>query len=145
MSRSGYSDDLDALDLGRWRGRVASAIRGKRGQAMLVELRDALDSMPEKSLIVEELITPEGDCCAMGALAKSRGIDVSQIDPEDADQVAALFDVSPCLAQEISYENDECGHTDYVQDGDRYRAILETPEQRWMRMRSWVEKHIKTA
>jgi hypothetical protein len=32
MSRSGYSDDND--DVALWRGRVASATRGKRGQAV---------------------------------------------------------------------------------------------------------------
>jgi hypothetical protein len=45
MSRSGYSDDLDPLALGRWRGRVASAMRGKRGQAFLREMLAAMDAM----------------------------------------------------------------------------------------------------
>ena len=31
MSRSGYEDGLEMWDLIRWRGAVASAIRGKRG------------------------------------------------------------------------------------------------------------------
>ena len=35
MSRSGYTDDLDAKRYGLYRGRVASAIRGKRGQRLL--------------------------------------------------------------------------------------------------------------
>ena len=55
MSRSGYCDDLDPLDLGRWRAQVASAIRGKRGQKLLKELLTALDSMPKKELIANEL------------------------------------------------------------------------------------------
>jgi hypothetical protein len=46
MSRSGYSDDHSEWDLIRWRGAVASAIRGKRGQAFLRELLVALDAMP---------------------------------------------------------------------------------------------------
>jgi hypothetical protein len=37
MSRSGYSDDLENWSLIRWRGAVASAIRGRRGQAFLRE------------------------------------------------------------------------------------------------------------
>lgn len=44
MSRHGYSDDChdDILSFGQWRGQVASAIRGKRGQAFLKELIAAL-------------------------------------------------------------------------------------------------------
>ena len=38
MSRSGYCDELEQSELAMWRGQVASAIRGKRGQAFLVEL-----------------------------------------------------------------------------------------------------------
>ena len=56
MSRSGYIDDLDdPLELGRWRGRVASAVRGKRGQRLLRDLLDALDAMPEKRLVADVL------------------------------------------------------------------------------------------
>jgi hypothetical protein len=39
----------------RWQGVVKSAIRGKKGQAFLKELLSALDAMPEKKLIAEEL------------------------------------------------------------------------------------------
>lgn len=84
MSRSGYSTDLDDWDLIRWRGQVASAIRGKRGQKFLVDLLAALDALPQKSLIVDEL-QEEGQVCAIGALGLSRGLDMSKIDPEDAD------------------------------------------------------------
>lgn len=48
MSRSGYSNDGENIAM--WRGQVASAIRGKRGQAFLRELVEALDAMPEKRL-----------------------------------------------------------------------------------------------
>jgi hypothetical protein len=43
MSRSGYVDDVDQKDLAMYRGAVASAIRGKRGQALLREMREAMD------------------------------------------------------------------------------------------------------
>lgn len=131
MSRSGYTDDgEDSWADIRWRGAVASAIRGKRGQALLIEMRDALDAMPVKRLIREELVTPEGDVCAMGAVAVKRGTDVSKVDPDDPDQVAKTFGVSEALVREISYEND-----------DRSAS----PEERWDYMRKWVEKHIKAA
>ena len=124
MSRHGYSDDPDPLDLGRWRGRVASAIRGRRGQRLLRDLLAALDAMPEKRLIAHEL-EQDGEVCALGACARLRGIDVSDIDPEDSGRVAAVFDIAEPLAREIVWENDE----DWTD---------KTPEARWARMRKWV-------
>lgn len=130
MSRSGLSDDCDdnwAYIM--WRGRVASATRGQRGQRLFVEMLDALDAMPEKRLIAHDLIN-EGAVCALGALAVAKGIDVSHLDPDDPEPVAKTFDIATCLAQEVVYWNDEGGWR-------------ETPEQRWQRMRDWVAKKIK--
>lgn len=84
MSRSGYTDDGDNWELIKWRGQVASAIRGKRGQAFLRELRDALDALPEKKLCYHELQRKDGACCAIGAVGRARGIDMTDLDPEDA-------------------------------------------------------------
>ncbi len=129
MSRSGYSDDLDDWAMIKWRGMVASAIRGKRGQQFLRDLVGALDAMPVKELITGEL-EQEGQVCAIGALGIARGIDMSKIDPEDPPQVAGAFNIAECLAQEVVFENDEqCSH--------------ETPEQRWKSMRGWVASKIK--
>ena len=131
MSRSGYSDDCDGWDLVRWRGAVTSAIRGKRGRAMLLELRDALDAMPEKALIAHELVDAAGSFCTLGVIGNARGLPLSEIDPEDSDQVAKLFDIAPALAKEIVFENDEGSWRD------------ETPHGRWARMRQWVENAIE--
>jgi hypothetical protein len=129
MSRSGYDDycDIDTWSLIRWRGAVASAIKGKRGQSLLVEMRDALDALPEKRLAAGILVD-DGDVCALGAVALARGLDVSEVDPEEADVVAELFGVSPALVREITYENDDCGSW--------------SPEKRWAYMRRWVERQI---
>jgi hypothetical protein len=63
MSRSGYSDDYDdGNSLAMYRGVVASAMRGKRGQAFFRDLVDALDAMPEKRLIEGDLIREEPPC-----------------------------------------------------------------------------------
>ena len=46
MSRSGYTDDME--DMWQhicWRGAVASAIRGRRGQAFLREMLAAMDAI----------------------------------------------------------------------------------------------------
>lgn len=168
MSRSGYHEDLEPLALGRWRGRVASAMRGKRGQKLLCDLLAALDAMPEKRLISDVIEVSaaadeqdaqawaklfddpaaagryrdhfvktrpteykEGDVCALGALGRVRGLDLTALDPEQTDGVAAAFDIAEPLAREIVYMNDECGWN-------------ETPEQRWKRMRNWVAAQIIT-
>ena len=48
MSRSGYSEDVDDnWDHIRWRGQVASAIKGKRGQRMLREMLGAREVVYE--------------------------------------------------------------------------------------------------
>jgi hypothetical protein len=61
MGRHGYTDDSDdVLDLGRWRAQVSSAIRGKRGQRFLRDVIRALDALPEKRLIKNDLVNEEG-------------------------------------------------------------------------------------
>lgn len=103
MNRSGYVDDCDdTLAYGRWRAQVKSATRGKRGQAFLLELAKAMDEMPEKILIAGELINDDGDCCAIGVVCKSRGIDVSKIDCEEPEQVGNAVGIARQLAAEIA-------------------------------------------
>lgn len=132
MSRSDYSDDCGGdWQAIMWRGAVHSAITGRRGQAFLIEMRDALDEMPEKRLVAEEL-TVGGDVCAMGAVARKRAIDMAEMDPENYDGVACKLGIASALAREIAYMND---------DGVGYRN-KETPEQRWRRMREWVDQKI---
>jgi hypothetical protein len=132
MSRSGYSDDCNGWDLIRWRGAVTSAMRGKRGRALLLELRDALDAMPEKVLIAHELVDAAGSFCTLGVIGSARGLPLADIDPEDSDQVAKHFGIAPALAKEIVFENDEATWYD------------ETPQQRWTRMRAWVDRALET-
>ncbi len=131
MSRSGYTDDCDdALAAGRWVAQVKSAIRGKRGQAFLREMIAAMDAMPEKALITDELVTAEGDCCALGVVCKARGIDVSRIDIYNAAQVGKVLGIAGQLAAEVTYWNDEWGDS------------RETPEQLWVRMRAWADSKL---
>jgi hypothetical protein len=132
MSRSGYCEDYD-WDEGQanlYRGAVASAIRGKRGQTFLREMLAAMDALPEKKLIAGELETANGAVCAIGALGKARKIDMANIDPEDAETVAHLFGISDKLAREVVYTNDEWF--------DR-----ETPEHRFEKMRAWIITQIR--
>ncbi len=129
MSRSGYSDDCEYLDL--WRANVDRAIAGKRGQAFLRELIQSLEAMPEKKLI-QHALWESGEVCAIGSVGLKRGLDMARLDPEEPDQVGKAFGISTILAQEIVYENDE-------------RAESQTPEERWARMHSWAKSHLKVA
>lgn len=161
MSRSGYSDDYD--DEGRgglWRGAVASALKGKRGQAALRELLVALDAMPAKELASESLVTEEGAFCTLGVLGHARGIDMTPIDPEDYDAVAKAFGIAPAAVREIVYLNDEyTSDTKWVEFeitgpvrpywpdyGRHVRGVsmpdLEARAKRWAYMRAWVAKQI---
>ena len=125
-------DDVSLRDLHMYRGQVLSAIRGKRGQDFLRELAVAMDGMPQKSLIRGELIDSRGQCCTIGVVCKSRGVDVRNIDVEEPEQVAQAVGIARQMAAEIEYENDEGS-----------RAVTEeTGEQRWRRMRQWVSLHL---
>lgn len=141
MSRSGYCDDNE--DNWRhicWRGAVTSAIKGKRGQAMLVELRDALDAMPVKRL-VREVLQAEGEFCTLGVLGAKRGIDMGHLDPDCSEDVSAAFGIADAMVREIVYENDEFFGNYKMVDGEQ-KWVRETPEERWIRMRKWVDQQI---
>jgi thiamine monophosphate kinase len=131
MSRSGYSDDCcdDQWQMIMYRGAVKSAFKGKRGQAFFREMLAALDALPQPMLISGDL-ERGGAVCAIGAVGNARGIDMSGIDPEDAETVAGKFGVATCMAREIVYENDEY-----------YRN--ESPLARWVRVRRWVKSQIR--
>lgn len=125
MGRHGYSDDCENYAM--WRGQVASAIRGKRGQAFLYDLISALEAMPEKKLIRNELVE-NGQVCALGAVGVSKGINLEDIDPYDYDALANKFGVAHQLIREIEFENDENGGS--------------SPEDRWVHIHSWAKNHL---
>jgi hypothetical protein len=137
MSRSGYSDDGDSdYPLALWRGAVASAIRGKRGQAFLKEMLAALDAMPAKRLINGRLIE-NGEACAIGAVGLARGIDMNKLDPEHYDAIAKVFGIPEALVREIEFENDDQDYWGSFTSGEW------TPERRFERMRAWVVKQLE--
>ena len=169
MSRSGLFEDdgEDHLAHGRWRGAVASAIRGKRGQAFLRELADALDAMPNKWLVGGELQSEDGCHCTLGVIAHKRGLEVSSMDVDDYDYIAASLGVNVKIAQEIMWENDESfsdwEYVDVVICGpmrppfheprrgwvhERHKRCVRVIKQdvglkRWQHMRDWITKNIK--
>jgi hypothetical protein len=131
VSRSNYNDDNDDnWQFICWRGAVASATNGRRGQAFLREMLDAMDALPEPKLVASEL-EADGAVCAIGAVGKARGVEMSKLDPEDIETVSSVFGVSEALAREIVYMNDEWG------------SYKEMPEERYYRMRRWVKASIR--
>jgi hypothetical protein len=133
MSRSGYTEDYgddDPLALGRWRGVVESAIRGKRGQKFLREMLLALDALENKTLIGGELQTYDGGVCAIGAWGAAKGINMMEIDPTDYETIAGTCGIATPLAQEIMFMNDEA----FWRNG---------PADRYKNMRIWIEAQIR--
>lgn len=159
MSRSGYSDDCDGWALIRWRGAVNSAIKGQRGQAFLREIIAALDALPEKRLVANDL-EANGQFCTLGAVGNARGTPLKNVDPDDRKSVADLFNISEALAAEIMYENDDSFYTysyefvDIVICGpmrgweSHTRSVRqEIPakrmeEVRWNNMRNWALRNL---
>ena len=135
MSRSGYSDDYEYMGL--YRATVDRSIRGKRGQAFLREMAAAMDAMPVKRLIAGEIENDSGEVCAIGTVCKARGMDASKIDYDEPESVGRAVGISRALAAEIEFENDERPSWGY------WTGRTETPEERWVRMRKWVEENIQ--
>lgn len=147
MSRSGYNDnycDDEPCQFAMYRGMVASATRGRRGQALLKDILIAMNGMPVKRLVADDLEQADGSVCAIGAAGRLRGVDMSGLDPEDAESVAGRFNIADCLAREIVWMNDENDYTkERVYESGRWRWRPETPEERFTRMRKWVRSQIK--
>lgn len=170
MSRSGYTDDFDYYDPlahGRWRQAVKRALEGKRGQALLRELVEALDAMEDKRLYPGSFATAEGEFCTLGVLGAKRGTKMDDLgDEDDCDTqlVGRRFGIAPAMAAEIMYLNDEylveewhwgevdlCGPVrPYWPDwGKQTRDIRVHNEnhaaERWQRMRAWAVENLALA
>ncbi len=165
MSRAGYNDDGDGdnWSLIRWRGAVASAIKGARGQALLRELAAAMDAMPEKVLIAGAAAA-DGCVCTLGVVAQARGLDLQALDADmqdwEWDSIAKQLGVSPALVREVMWENDEvfgddrwiefevCGPMrQHWPDWGKHKRTALVPDptagaRRWRYMRDWVAKHL---
>jgi hypothetical protein len=135
MSRISYSDEEDypgQFEL--WQANCRRSIAGKQGQEELRELHAALIALPDKRLVHGELVSEDGEeVCAIGAYARRKGLDLSKFDPEDAsDEVGITAGMPALVAWKVVEMNDvELSHV--------------TPEKRYERMLSWVEKQLGLA
>lgn len=142
MGRSGYSEDWcyeNPGELNLYRGNVDRAIAGKRGQRLLRDLIAALDELPKKELIDGELEIVDGQLagsvCALGAVGRRRGIDMTDLDPYDAQAVAEAFDIAEPLAREIVDIND-----DVIFD---FRQPEVERQKRWRYVRTWAQLRLR--
>lgn len=158
MSRSGYVEDFDCDDdlaHGRYRGQVASATRGKRGQTFFKDALDALYAIPVKELEAKSLRTEDGGFCTIGAMLKHREIDMSEFYDDDDDQcdhLSGKLDVAHQLVREVIWANDEHPLYSWGQMHYEWRIELgksvytaafgETKAERWFRMRDWLKSKI---
>ena len=132
MNRSNYNEEHDNdWAMIRYRGAVKSALRGRRGQAFLQELLQALDAMPHKRLIVGEL-KRDGEVCALGAVGRARGVSID-FDSGDVEALVGTFGIADAMCREIMWVNDEGAFW------------AETPEARFKRVREWVVENLEAA
>lgn len=176
MSRSCYSDDYgDEFpgQLALYRGNVDRSIGSKKGQARLIELRDALLAMPVKALEADVFVRQStGEACALGVWAqrhlshnKLAQLDVSG-DSETADALE-LFKWPRLVVMDVIYANDSDhwvsepeaegphrswdryrGHYDHESREwvDRWPVVYrrrENPTERYQRVLAWVNEHIQ--
>jgi sugar phosphate isomerase/epimerase len=128
-----------------WEANQQRSLKGKKGQAALRELEAALLSLPEKKLIKDELENADGQVCALGALAKHRGVQIpridwgseeySEFDEDDSErmslELAKNLGVPKMVAVAVVYENDDC-----------WPPTI-TPEGRYTKMLGWVRRQLK--
>lgn len=141
MSRTGWYEmddrDQDAiLRMGRARGQIASATRGRRGQAFLRLALKALDNMEDKRLAAHTFGVGDGGCmCLMTSIATEtgRGSVLTDVDLEDGETVcelmAAKFDVADVLVKDLVWDNEEIPTQD--------------PAERWRCMRERIARTIQ--
>jgi len=146
------------MPLELFRANVDRAIKGKRGQKVLRELREALLALPEKKLVQNALCVAHlddddnwvpGGFCAVGALSRFRRlkageplekiVEALRQDPEEGDYEyetvaeGRRLGIVECLAFELAYVND---------DGlDQWRKEI-TDEERYARYLAWLDEHI---
>ena len=129
--RLNYSDEESfpgLFDL--WQANIDRCLKGKKGQAALLEFREALLALPEKRLIADALYDEEGSVCAVGAYGAYKGVNLNDCDPDyETDEAGFKFGLPRLVAWKLvelnDIEFDQC-----------------SPEERYTRMLNWVEGRI---
>lgn len=156
--RIGYSDEEDypgQFEL--WQANCRRSLKGKSGQAALRRLEAALLALPEKRLIVGELVDDTGAVCAIGAVAKHEGAltdDMRARGEYDMEQVGVDLGMPRLVAWKIVELNDiELVRRELVWIEGPYRwpgeqpyiYVQMTPEQRYERVLTWTREQLGQA
>lgn len=140
MSRfdDGYDEDYPN-QFALYHANVKRAMKGRRGQAFLKELEEALLALPEKKLI-EGRLCEAGKVCAMGALALKRRTSTGEkiedafkwleneapgegYAGDTAEFMEKHFGILQCLSIETAYTNDERCRKPWTEE-TRYETVL---------------------
>jgi hypothetical protein len=130
-----------------WWANLKRHLNGAKGQAVLREIRDVLQSMPDKALIQDRLADERGHVCAVGAVALARRVakgenrddvlrDLAARIPDDDDYDGAY--ITADLGVEVGLKYGMAWALGDANDG----YWKDTPEERYDRVLAWVEKHI---
>jgi hypothetical protein len=163
--RINYSDEEEVPgQFALWDANCRRSIQGKAGQKALREFETALLAMTEKRLIKDVLVDETGAVCAIGAYARSKGLDLSKFDPEDeSDEVGIAAGMPHLVAWKVVALNDITLDTvwelaegplnrhDAVYRGPNrdpdVRGIVRirdmTPEERYERVLAWVRGQLR--
>lgn len=111
MSRFDNDGDYeDSIPWDRWEQIVSNALGGKRGQAALAEIEEALVALPEAKLIEGHLATKDS-VCTIGALVAHKRAKRDGTDIATASEAMAV--VKPCM----------CGHSPAEHAGGHCTAL----------------------
>lgn len=150
--RLNYSEDEDYPgQFNIWQANCRRSLHGKKGQAALRRLRDALLVMPEKALRSGKLVAHDGAVCAIGALARAEGKlpepepitgDWEDDDIDDtAEWAADNLNIPKLVAWKVVEQNDIQLDTKWVRlEG----PVQLTGEERYAKMLAWVESQLQT-
>lgn len=146
MSRFSYDGDWEPYPnaWALWERTVRNALHGRKGRAVLAELRAALLALPAPRVAEGYGMTEEGEVCALGALALHRHRQgrflpaadeeslrgrLEAVDSEgESRALGTQMGIGAALAFGIALEND---------DGGPHR---ETPEERHARILRWIDR-----
>ena len=112
-----------------WRANCARSMRGRRGQASLRALKDALLALPAKRLIAHKMQDETGAVCAIGALSRQKGL----LSDHDSDNTTVAVGERCGLPHLVSLQ--------VVIQNDVELAQC-TEKQRYVHMLKWIEEQL---
>lgn len=130
--RINYSDDeIYPGQFELWQANCRRSLNGKAGQRALRDLETALLALPTKRLIADELHDVAGDVCAIGALARAKGLKPKADPGYEMEEVGVECGMPRLVAWKVVEINDI--------ELSSYRV---GPEARYERVLAWVRSQL---